>query len=300
MIKINFSYKYLLFFLALIALISFSEIGNSAPANNVPRTIPECTAPISVIADCETQPTTQIITFHKVALCTALPTEPTGTTATGLASCVTVFENVAGGAVSIVRGEGVSPSGTFTDPPYGNYTFAYVELSPVVTYKSNLVFNAAFALSSTAANVGNLTAGSSNCQTNGAAYMHMSEPLGGITCQDGVGVAVNTNVTLNSLDPNTELYAARFPGTNGNTDVYLVKTNGTLANGSTQGVNTNVAKLIAFVPMTANITPDTTSYDLRYNNTRGMNVYQFNNANGAAKKNIGFSIAYFDLTISVQ
>ena len=299
MIKINFSYKYLLFLFALIALISFSEIGNSAPPD-VPRTTPECTAPISVIADCETQPTTQIITFHKVALCTALPTEPTGTTATGLASCVTVFENTAGAAVSIVKGEGVSPSGTFTDPPYGNYTFAYVELSPVITYKSNLVFNTAFALSSTEANTDNLIAGASNCQTNGVAYMHMSVPLGGITCQAGVGVAVNTSVTLNSLDPNTAVYAARFPGTNGNTDVYLIKSNGTLATLSDQGVNTNVAKLIAFVPMTANITPDTTSYDLRYNNTRGMNVYQFNNAINAAKKNIGFSIAYFDLTITVQ
>jgi len=295
MIKINSSYKYLLFFFALIALISFCEISNSAPATTVARNNAECATTIPVNGtECEAQPTTQNIIFHKVAFCTALPTEPTGTTATGMTNCTTVFENTAGATVSIQKGTGTTPNGTFTDPPYGNYTFAYVELSPVVTYKSNLVLSNTNALSSTAAN--DTVAGGVNCQTNGTAYTHWGNLLG-ITCQTGVGVAANTNVTLNSLDNNGELYAARFPGTNGNTDVYLVKSNGTLATGSTLGGNLNVAKVIAFVPITVNITPDTTSYNLLYNNTRGMTVWQ--NANGT-KFNIGFSIAYFDMTFEVQ
>ena len=295
MIKINSSYKYLLFFFTLIALISFCEISNSAPATTVARNNAECATTIPVNGtECEAQPTTQNIIFHKVAFCTALPTEPTGTTATGMTNCTTVFENTAGATVSIQKGTGTSPNGTFTDPPYGNYTFAYVELSPVVTYKSNLVLSNTNALSSTAAN--DTVAGGVNCQTNGTAYTHWGNLLG-ITCQTDVGVAANTNVTLNSLDNNGELYAARFPGTNGNTDVYLVKSNGTLATGSTLGGNLNVAKVIAFVPITVNITPDTTSYNLLYNNTRGMTVWQ--NANGT-KFNIGFSIAYFDMTFEVQ
>ena len=286
MIKINFSYKYLLFLFALIALISFSEIGNSAPTNTVNRNN-ACSATITVGTDCEAQPTTQIITFHKVALCTALPTEPTIAVATGMAGCSTVFENTAGAAVTVIKGEGVAPSGTFTDPPYGNYTFAYVEISPVLTYKANLVF-------ATATKSSNGDPGGVNCQTDGSSYSHFSTTnaatgLNGLTCQAGVGVAVNNTVTLNSLNPDADtLFSGRFPGTNGNTDVYLIKSNGTLAAAGNQ-----VAKVIAFVPMTANITPNTTSYDLRYNNTRGLSVY-FNE--GSA----GVSVAYFDLTISVQ
>ena len=297
MIKINSSYKYLLFFFTLIALISFCEISNSAPATTVTRNNAACAATIPVNGtECEAQPTTQNIIFHKVAFCTALPTEPTGTTATEMTNCATVFENTAGATVSIEKGAGTIPGGTFTDPPYGNYTFAYVELSPVVTYKSNLVLSGTAALSSNEVNAGNGVAGVNNCQTNGSAYTHWGNLLG-ITCQAGVVDATNTNVTLNSLNNNGELYAARFPGTNGNTDVYLVKSNGTLATGSTLGGNLNVAKVIAFVPITVNITPDTTSYNLLYNNTRGMTVWQ--NANGT-KFNIGFSIAYFDMTFEVQ
>jgi hypothetical protein len=294
MIKINSSYKYLLFFFTLIALIFFCEISNSAPTTTMERGA-ACPATILVNGgDCEAQPAIQNIIFHKVAFCTAVPTEPTDTTATGMTNCSTVFENTAGATVSIQKGVGTEPTGTFSDPPYGKYTFAYVELSPVVTYKSNLVLSNTNALSSTAAN--DTVAGGVNCQTNGTAYTHWGNLLG-ITCQTDVGVAANTNVTLNSLTNNGELYAARFPGTNGNTDVYLVKSNGTLATGSTLGGNLNVAKVIAFVPITVNITPDTTSYNLLYNNTRGMTVWQ--NANGT-KFNIGFSIAYFDMTFEVQ
>jgi len=302
MIKINSLYKYLLFFFALIALISFCEISNSAPATTMTRGNAACAATITASDnECEAQPTTQNIIFHKVAFCTALPTEPTGTTATGMTNCTTVFENTAGATVSIEKGAGTIPVGTFTDPPYGKYTFAYVELSPVVTYKSNLVFSAAAnALSSIAAL--DQVAGFSNCQTSAANYFHWGNLLG-ITCQTNVTAAANANVTLNSLDNGGALYAARFPGTNGNTDVYLVQSNGTLATGSTLGVNLNVAKVIAFVPMTANITPDTTSYNLLYNNSRGMTVWQNRNGTGNVNNgfwNIGFSIAYFDMTFEVQ
>ena len=289
MIKINFSYKYLLFLFALIALISFSEIGNSAPETVVNRNV-ACATSIVVNTDCEAQPATQIITFHKVALCTALPTEPTITSATGLASCSTVFTNTSGAAVSVVKGEGVAPSGTFTDPPYGNYTFAYVEISPVLTYKANLVF-ASPIKSSDGSGLGGV-----NCQTNGTTYNHFRAAdtgVDGLTCQTAAGVAENNIVTLNSLNPDAgTLFSGRFPGTNGNTDVYLITSTGALAASSAE-----VAKVIAFVPMTANITPDTTSYDLRYNNTRGLSVY-YSSSDGALVA--GVSVAYFDLTITVQ
>jgi hypothetical protein len=94
MIKINSSYKYPIFFLALIALISFCEISNSAGTDETKAS--ECAATIPTDASnwqwCSTQPTTQIITIYKVAFCTALPTIPTSTTATGMTNCSTVFE----------------------------------------------------------------------------------------------------------------------------------------------------------------------------------------------------------------
>jgi hypothetical protein len=311
MIKINSSYKYLLFFFALIALISFSEISNSQETRS-----PACAATIPVADSlCETQPTTQKITIYKVAFCTAVPTVPTSTTATGMTNCTTVFENTAGSIVTIQKGIGTTPDGTFTNPPYGNYTYAYVELSPVLTYKASLVFNDTKALSSlTALNTGG---GFSTCWTNGTNNFYW-DTLRGITCGNGLlGSPApdpkDTTNTINSLDNSLALYDGTLTeGTNsGTTHIYLIQSNGTLASGSASGAvaaNANaVAKLIFFMPMTANITPDTTSYNLLYNNSRGMVVWLNNNGplvggqptpNGSF--NIGFNAAYFDMTFQIK
>jgi hypothetical protein len=229
----------------------------------------------------------------KVAFCTALPTAPTSTTATGMANCSTVFENTAGATVSIQKGTGVTPAGTFTDPPYGNYTFAYVELNPVITYKANLVFTNANALSSDGAAVG------PNCHTNGIPYFYW-DTLKGITCTGAAaGVAVDTTNTINSLDNNAAVYSGETTeGTNpGTTRGFLIKTNGTLATTSSSGTIGDVAKLVFVMPMTTNITPDTTSFNLLYNNTRGMIVWQ--NADGGNFRT-GFSAAFFDMVFQIQ
>ena len=297
MIKINSSYKYLLFFFALIALISFCEISNSAPAVTGERSNNACAATIPAVGvECEAQPETQIITFHKVAFCTAIPTEPTATTATGMTNCTTVFENTAGAPVSIQKGAGTTPVGTFTDPPYGNYTFAYVELSPVITYKANLVFTNNNALGS--GGEGGSGVGP-NCHTNGIAYFYW-DTLKGITCTGAAaGVAVDTTNTINSLDNNAAVYSGETTeGTNpGTTRGFLIKSNGTLATTSLSGTIGDVAKLVFVMPMTANITPDTTSFNLLYNNTRGMIVWQ--NADGGNFRT-GFSAAFFDMVFQIQ
>jgi hypothetical protein len=292
MIKINSSYKYLLFFFTLIALISFSEISNSADADGRD---PVCAATLVTGTRCETQPTTQKITIYKVAFCTALPTAPTSTTATGMTNCSTVFENTAGSTVSIQKGAGTTPDGIFPDPPYGTFTYAYVELSPVITYKANLVFTDNKALSSEGAGIG------PNCHTNGIDYLYW-DFLKGITCTGAdVGVALETTNTMNSLDNNNALYGGTLTeGTNGGTThIYLIQSNGKLASDSTQSNNVNVAKLIFFMPMTANISPDTTSYNLLYNNTRGMIVWQ-NQVGTTGTYRTGFSAAYFDMTFQIQ
>jgi hypothetical protein len=313
MIKINSSYKYLLFFFALIALIFFSEISNSQDARS-----PACAAVITtpnVESLCETQPTTQKIIFHKVAFCTAMPTIPTSTTAVGMTNCTTVFENTVGATVSIEKGVAKVPDGTFTDPPTGNYTYAYVELSPRITYKANLVFSTAKALGSEVP-VGRLSNSTlpayTNCQTNGTAYRYW-DFLKGIDCQSDVVIAVETTNIINSLDNGVALYGGTLTeGTNiGTTHLYLIQSNGTLASGSTRGNDGNVSKLIFFLPMNAKITPDTTNYNLLYNNTRGMVVWLNNNGAESGTPpltvnanngfyNIGFSAAYFDMTFQIQ
>ena len=304
MIKINSSYKYLVFFFALISLISFSEISNSQEIRS-----DQCAAtiPVGGLVDavCETQPTIQKIIFHKVAFCTAIPTAPTLTAATVMTSCSTVFENTAGTTVSIQKGVGTIPAGTFTDPPFGNYTFAYIELNPRLTYQANLVFSGSRALSSDEDNIPEV-GGVNNCQTNGTDNFYW-DFLKGITCQDGAVPAAETVNFLNSLDNNLAQYEGRFPGTNGDTDVFLTKINGTLATNEAipeengRAAVGNVAKLVIFLPMTAKITPDTTSYNLRYNNSRGMVVWNnVNNAQANIKFNIGFNVAYFDMTFEIQ
>ena len=304
MIKINSSYKYLLFFFALIALISFCEISNSQDARNS-----ACAA--TIVANgtvCETTPTTQKITIYKVAFCTALPTVPTSTTATGMTNCTTVFENTAGSLVTIQKGVGTTPDGTFTAPPYGDYVYAYVELSPVLTYKASLVFTTEKALSSTTG-VG-ATTGFTTCRTNGTNNFYW-DFLKGITCGNGVPNPTDTTNTMNSLDNGGALYGGTLTeGTNaGTTHIYLIQSNGTLASGSSESVNGNVAKLIFFVPMTGNITPETTitNYNLLYNNSRGLVVWLNNNGPLVGGKttvngffNIGFNAAYFDMSFQIQ
>jgi len=304
MIKINSSYKYPIFFFALIALIFFSEISNSQDARE-----PACAATIVITADeslCETQPTTQKITIYKVAFCTALPTVPTSTTATGMTSCSTVFQNTAGAIVTIQKGIGTTPDGTFTPPPYGNYIYAYVELSPVLAYKASLVFTTAKALSSDTGVDAN--EGYTTCWTNGTTNFYW-DFLKGITCGNGVPNPTDTTNTMNSLDNGEALYGGTLTeGTNsGTTHIYLIQSNGTLASGSSEGANGNVAKLIFFMPMNTNITPDTTSYNLLYNNSRGMVVWLNNNGPLVGGKttvngffNIGFNAAYFDMTFQIK
>jgi hypothetical protein len=295
MIKNNSSYKYPIFFLALIALISFSEISKSDERAD------ECAA--SIPTDnitwqwCSTQPTTQIITIYKVAFCTALPTIPTSTTATGMTNCSTVFENTAGAPVSIVKGIGATPNGTFSAPPVGNYTYAYVELSNVFIYKANLVFS-----STTPQSSDDIAGGQGpNCHTNGTNVYYLGE-IRGITCTGNeVGIATNTNANVNSFDDTTaEFSEIGTEGTVANIHVYLIQSNGNLATGTAlaiKGNNGNVAKLIALIPITVTVTSDTKSYNLLYNNTLGMDVLQLKTLGSI---NVGLSAAYFDMIFQVQ
>ena len=300
MIKNNSSYKYPIFFLALIALISFCETSNSQ--NNDSRAS-ACAATIPTDAAlewqwCSTQPATQILTFYKVAFCRAIPTIPTGTTAISITNCKTVFENTAGATVSIVKGIGTTPNGTFSAPPYGKYTFAYLELSHVITYKANLVFASRTLRSSSDIYVSGGVG--PNCHTNGATNIYYLGDLRGMTCTgNSVGNASETNVIVNSFSDNgaAEYDGIISEGETVGTHVYLIQSNGKLASGSTTNNNVNVEKLIFLLPINATVTSDTKSYNLKYNNTRGVDILQLKTGDNY---NVGVSASYFDMIFEVQ
>jgi len=300
MIKINSSYKYPIFFLALIALISFCETSNSSETNETRASV--CAATIPTDASdwqwCSTQPTSQIITIYKVAFCPALPTIPTTTTAIGITNCKTVFENTAGARVSIVKSTGATPDGTFSVPPNG-YTYAYVELSHVITYKANLVFASSTLRSSS--DIFAVTGGvGPNCHTNGATNIYYLGDVRGMTCTGAaVGNASETNVIVNSFSDSgaAEYDGIISAGETVGTHVYLIQSNGKLASGSTTNNNVNVEKLIFLLPINATVTPNTASYNLKYNNTRGVDILQLKTG---ANYNAGVSASYFDMIFEVQ
>ena len=301
MIKINSSYKYSVFFFALIALISFCETSNSSDQNEARASV--CAATIPTDASdwqwCSTQPTSQIITIYKVAFCPALPTIPTTTTAIGITNCKTVFENTAGARVSIVKSTGATPDGTFSVPPNGNYTYAYVELSHVITYKANLVFASSTLRSSS--DIFAVTGGvGPNCHTNGATNIYYLGDVRGMTCTGAaVGNASETNVIVNSFSDSgaAEYDGIISAGETVGTHVYLIQSNGKLASGSTTNNNVNVAKLIFLLPINATVTSDTKSYNLKYNNTRGVDILQLKTGDNY---NVGVSASYFDMIFEVQ
>jgi len=301
MIKINSSYKYSVFFFALIALISFCETSNSSDQNEARASV--CAATIPTDASdwqwCSTQPTSQIITIYKVAFCPALPTIPTTTTAIGITNCKTVFENTAGARVSIVKSTGATPDGTFSVPPNGNYTYAYVELSHVITYKANLVFASSTLRSSS--DIFAVTGGvGPNCHTNGATNIYYLGDVRGMTCTGAaVGNASETNVIVNSFSDSgaAEYDGIISAGETVGTHVYLIQSNGKLASGSTTNNNVNVEKLIFLLPINATVTPNTASYNLKYNNTRGVDILQLKTG---VNYNVGVSASYFDMIFEVQ
>ena len=215
-----------------------------------------------------------------------------------MTNCSTVFENTAGAMASIVKGTGTTPSGTFSAPAVGNYTYAYVELSNVITYKANLVF-ASTALRSSS-DIFAVTGGvGPNCHTNGAANVYYLGDIRGITCTGStVGTAVNTNATVNSIDDMIAKYSV--VSVEEGIHVYLTLSNGNLPTDATAAIINkpgNVVKLVILIPMTATVTSDTKSYNLLYNNTQGMDVLQLQTG---ANFNVGLSAAYFDMIFQVQ
>ena len=92
------------------------------------------------IDQCETQPDTQIIIFHKISFCTSSPTAPTSSTIIDRSMCTEYFSNDAGSVATVQKGVSNAIAGTITDIPSGSYTHALVEMGTSFSYTSTFNF----------------------------------------------------------------------------------------------------------------------------------------------------------------
>jgi len=315
MIKCNFIFKNLVFLVLTFVLINFYTNTSKAAPAQLPHTDPLCSAsPITQNSTsnpnaCEMQPTTQKVKFFKLDLCTTKPTAPTTAAAAIRTACSDVFTNAAGSEVSIVKGVGSPLDGTFNDPPYGTYTWAYIEISPTLKYTANATF------------AGNrkhpggtvTTSGNAICWTINATSFNTYGLTGGIpnprviNCANTLGTIGEESLFLNSfisyagtVDGAQSLNtAASFLATNGSlVEGYLVKSTGMLVPSTDVVVDnaSGVSKVIVLMPINLTITPDTTGYNIKWNNTRGIKPYFSLSVDQIVDM---FGIAYFDFDLTV-
>ncbi len=92
---------------------------------------------------CVYEPTTYSLTVYELGLCTSFPDAPTTTSAAGLLSCTTVYENNAGIVVSVSSTDPpvALSGGTVTVPPAGDYGFGYVLLSNTISVATSVTFS---------------------------------------------------------------------------------------------------------------------------------------------------------------
>ena len=313
MIKCNFIFKNLVFLVLTFVLVNFYTNTSKAAPNQLPHTDPLCSAsPITQNSTsnpnaCEMQPTTQKVKFFKVDLCTTKPTAPTTAAAVIKTTCSDVFTNAAGSEVSIVKGVGSALDGTFNDPPYDTYTWAYIEISPTLKYTSNATF------------AGNrkhpggtvTTSGNAICWTINASSFNAYGLTGGvpnprvINCGNALGTIGEESLFLNSFfsgqddGSDSRSTAASFLATSGSlVEGYLVDSTGKLVASTSVVLDaaSGVSKVIILMPVNLTITPDTTGYNMKWNNTRGIKPYFSLSTDQIVDM---FGIAYFDFDLTV-
>jgi hypothetical protein len=322
MTKCNFIFKNLVFLVLTFVLINFYTNTSKAAPVQLPHTDSLCSAsPITQNAAntaedaCEMQPTTQKVKFFKLDLCTTKPTAPIAAAAVIKTTCSDVFTNAAGSEVSIAKGVGSPLNGTFNDPPYGTYTWAYIEISPTLKYTASATFNGIRKDPDPARVV---TLDNAICWTiTGNAFNAYGSTEGipnprVINCGNALGTIGEESLFLNSffsgaddgLDARST--AASFLATNGSlVEAYLVDNTGKLVPSANVVLDaaSGVSKVIILMPINLTITPDTTGYNIKWNNTRGIKPYftlTTGLQNPASTEIVDmFGIAYFDFDLTV-
>ena len=254
------------------------------------------------IDQCETQPDTQILIFHKISFCTSSPTAPTSSTIIDRSMCTEYFSNDAGAVATVEKGVASGVSGTITDIPSGSYTHALVEMGTSFSYTS--VFN--FSANATDADGNNASTTCVTKKLNGgprflfqSGFFANNLAASNVTC---VGVAADSTAVILSALSHTPLSDLPCPmshdyvGTDSTVPVFLIKSDEKLASeASCNGTSNNsVHRLIGFLPVKIKWVKGTgQSAKIEYNKSRGITIYW------SGTNSIDYAqISYFDFRIT--
>ena len=256
------------------------------------------------IDQCETQPDTQIIIFHKISFCTSSPTAPTSSTIIDRSMCTEYFSNDTGAVATVQKGVSNAIAGTITDIPSGSYTHALVEMGTSFSYTST--FNFKENATDADGNNASTTCVTKKLPEGSARFLYQTGffanklAASNVTCVEDVA-ADATEVILNALShtPLSDLPCTMshdYVGTDSTVPVFLIKSDEKLAsealcNGTS---NNSVHRLIGFLPVNINWVQGTgQKVKIRYNNSRGITIYW------SGTNSIEYAqISYFDFTIT--
>ena len=302
--KYNYINKCILFFFfffistAILSTTTLAEDANrSAVCATTGATINILNASESDDNGCETQPDSQVITIHKISLCTSSPTAPTTSAIIDSTMCTEYFSNDAGALATVVKGVANIITGTITDIPSGNYTHALVEMGTSFTYTSTFTFTEN--VSDTDGNNGT----TKTCVTKASSFTpkyNLSNVTNlaksNITCADQAAVPITMILSALEFDgSSTCKMALDYVGTNSTVPAFLVKSDGKLAATSCNATSANsVDRVVGFLPI-----------DIKWSQGAGQNVrIVYNNSRGALIDWTGtnsinkINIAFFDFTMT--
>ena len=303
--KYNYINKCILFFFfffistAILSTTTLAEdASRSAVCATTGATINILDASESDDDGCETQPDSQVITIHKISLCTSSPTAPTTSAIIDRSMCTEYFSNDSGAVATVVKGVANGVTGTITDVPSGTYTHALVELGTSFTYTSTFTFT-----DPATDTDGNNTSTLNTCVTKASSFTpqyNLSNVTNlaksNITCADQA--AAPTTMVLSALDfdgSSSCTMTLDYVGTNSTVPAFLVKSDGKLAPTSCNATSANsVDRVVGFLPIDIKWSQGAgQKIKIKYNNSRGV---QLSWTGTTSIKRI--QIAFFDLTLT--
>ena len=233
----------------------------------------------AVGTDCATAPDNQMVTFYKVALCTAKPAAPTSAAAADLSSCTTFMSSPCGAPVSIsLNATAPFAADSITSPPTGTYTYAYAEVDAHFGIQKTALFAAQMYDTQPSPGNGRGIYCWSLAATGGATFYNYTAAnnfLSGATrCDATPGTAGVTYTAINSFDGNSFVNGVTFVNAQANhaIDGYLVDVNSNLVVSGTRDSMGSVTKIAAIMPINITVTSATTELQLMYNTSLGATI----------------------------
>lgn len=257
----KYLYKFILLSVVLFSINLVINDKANAECNEVLGVISEASANNG----CQSEPSGYGIVAYKLYLCTAAPTAPTTTTVADLSSCVVVFEESSGSAVTLSTGSSVDLGGTQTLPQPGVYTHGVMHMNNTFAITAKKEFEVAYN--------GHVSGNGVYCVTvDGAGASGSGGDSNDRTiCGDSTLTAGTYTESLTSFDNpfDATAIANNVANTGANIVAYLIDTNEFLAEN-----DADVDNLLGVVEFAspANITSATSNVEISFNVGEGMSV----------------------------